>query len=128
MTEQQKERITLLRECGYSYNDISDHLEISTNTVRSFCNRKKIQVKEHKEIHFCKNCGLPITGEKKLYCNRKCKTEYWNHHPKIRKGQVEKTCPTCGKSFFSYPHENRKYCSHSCYIKERFGCFCSDSE
>ena len=30
-------------------------------------------------------------------------------------------CRGCGKKFTSYSNKSRKYCSHECYIKHRFG-------
>ena len=30
-------------------------------------------------------------------------------------------CPICGKTFMSHKNAKRKYCSHECYIKDRFG-------
>ena len=30
-------------------------------------------------------------------------------------------CENCGKEFHLYGDSRRKYCSHECYIKDRFG-------
>ena len=30
-------------------------------------------------------------------------------------------CPVCKKTFTVYGNANRKYCSHECYIEDRFG-------
>lgn len=30
-------------------------------------------------------------------------------------------CRHCKKEFISYGNKERKYCSHNCYIRERFG-------
>ena len=38
-----------------------------------------------------------------------------------RRAIYECVCECCGKTFSSYGNKNRKYCSHSCYIKGRFG-------
>ncbi len=33
----------------------------------------------------------------------------------------EYRCPRCGSTFRAYRNRNRKYCSHECYIADRFG-------
>lgn len=37
MTENQKAKITQLRKAGYGYGKIAKTLDISLNTVKSFC-------------------------------------------------------------------------------------------
>lgn len=39
----------------------------------------------------------------------------------VWKANYECICEYCGKTFLSYGNKNRKYCSHSCYINDRFG-------
>ena len=38
-----------------------------------------------------------------------------------RKANYEFICPHCKKPFSAYGNKNRKYCSHACYIEDRFG-------
>ena len=50
-------------------------------------------------------------------------TRWWNSHLDLvkRKAIYHFTCPTCGREFTAYGNAHRKYCSHSCYIEDRFG-------
>lgn len=38
-----------------------------------------------------------------------------------RKANYEFICPHCKKLFSAYGNKKRKYCSHACYIEDRFG-------
>ena len=75
----------------------------------------------------CKNCGKPVeqtAGIKhRIFCSKKCRQEWWNSHPEAvkQKAIYVFTCPNCGNAFTVYGNKNRKYCSHSCYITDRFG-------
>ena len=39
----------------------------------------------------------------------------------VKQAKAPRTCPACGKTFSAYGKRNRKYCSHECYIIDRFG-------
>ena len=49
--------------------------------------------------------------------------EWWTEHPeRIRQKAVyEFICAKCGRAFTAYGNKKRKYCSHECYIADRFG-------
>lgn len=114
--------ITKLRLEGYSYKEIADALKISINTVKSFCRRNGLTGTSEKKKHICINCGTEI-DEGKKFCSSKCRQEWWNNNlDKVnRKAYYNFTCSYCHKPFNSYGNKNRKYCSHECYIKDRFG-------
>ena len=128
MTQEQKEQIISMRKNGSSYSEIAQFLKISRNTVKSFCQRmgssmsKKIELPET----MCRECGKPITqitGRKKiLFCCGECRQKWWNAHPEAvnRKAIYTFTCVHCGKEFTAYGNNHRKYCSHECYVKDRF--------
>ena len=99
MTDLQKEQIKALRLQGIGYVKIGEILGISDNTVRSFCRRN----------------GLGDSDT--------CRTAWWNSHPDCvdRKAVYAYTCAHCGKPFTAYGNKERKYCSHGCYISDRFG-------
>lgn len=128
MTEKQKSEITRMRENGTAYNNISNLLGISINTVKSYCRRNNIKPldKTIATEDICLNCGKAITQHKKVkkrkFCCLECKTEWWNSHPEAvrRKANYKLRCNSCGKDFISYGNKNRKYCSHECYINARF--------
>ena len=113
--------------------------------MKSFCRRHGLKKEEldtqsaidaalkKLSIHYCKNCGVkvfqyPGRKEKKFCCDR-CRNVWWNAHIADikRKAMYDLVCPTCGKVFHAYGKKNRKYCSHTCYIKARFG-MSEDSE
>lgn len=136
MTDSQKEEIIVLRKDGIGYMKIAQKLGISQNTVKSYCRRNGLSKPEDIAMatpvkadaeSFCLQCGVPVSqtqGRKqKRFCSDKCRMNWWNHHQeKInRKANYEFTCACCGKKFTAYGNSNRKYCSHECYINDRFG-------
>lgn len=114
--------ITRLRQAGYSYKEIADALKISINTVKSFCRRNGLTGTSEQKKHICINCGAEI-DESKKFCSSKCRQEWWNSNlDKVnRKAYYNFTCSYCHRPFNAYGNKNRKYCSHECYIKDRFG-------
>jgi uncharacterized protein YjcR len=137
MTEEQKSQIKNLRIDGYGYIRIAQALGISENTVKSFCRRnnligkavkipkEQLLVDEGKQL--CLGCSIEVaqnSGRKvKKFCSDKCRMNWWNRHlDKVnRKAVYEYTCPHCNKSFTVYGNSHRKYCSHECYVADRFG-------
>ena len=75
----------------------------------------------------CTQCGKEIwqqPGRKtKRFCSDSCRYKWWNSHPnQLRRESLRQSvCPVCGKTFSAYGSRNRKYCSHDCYIFDRFG-------
>lgn len=55
-----------------------------------------------------------------------CRRVWWKEHPDQRnlkkENFVKHICVNCGKYFTTYGMAtvNRKYCSHDCYINDRF--------
>ena len=132
MTPAQKERIILLRTTGYSYREIADQIGATRDAVISFCRRhlpKQAVVPCHgSEQHDnCRRCGKQLHQQKKMkrrtFCSDECRIRWWSEHPEMlnRKAVYYFTCAHCGKSFAAYGDSGRKYCSHECYIGERFG-------
>ena len=123
MTENLKAKIIQLHKAGYGYGKIAKTLDISLNTVKSFCRRKNICANVSTrsplilsgEITCCENCGSEILQiakrKKKRFCCDIVK----------RKAFYELRCQHCGKIFHFYGEKRRKYCSRNCYIAERFG-------
>lgn len=77
-------------------------------------------------ITICENCGESIqqyAGRKpKRFCCNECRNRWWNQHldQVKRKSYYEITCQHCGKVITVYGDSRRKYCSHECYIADRF--------
>lgn len=133
MTEKQKSEILRMRSNGATYKRIADMLCLSLNTVKSHCNRnniKKVTDVPHSDVSqsdLCINCGRPVIQKKKVkrrkFCCTECRVRWWNSHPEEvnRKAMYKNRCAYCGSEFTAYGNKHRKYCSHQCYIKSRFG-------
>ena len=130
MTTDEKNRVLQMRKDGVSCAQISHELGINVNTVKTFCRRNGMTGKQAEaapEEKRCLQCGSPVhqrPGRKeKKFCSDACRNRWWNTHlgEVKRASMTEYVCPTCGKPFRAYDKRNRKYCSHSCYIADRFG-------
>ena len=131
MTNEQRAAIKEYRNNGYGYKKISRLTGICESTVKTFCRRNGLggntQEPTSETEKTCINCGKPIVqypGRKeKKFCSDSCRNRWWNSHLNLvkRKAMYEFVCPTCGKTFSAYGNRNRKYCSHECYIEDRFG-------
>ncbi len=132
MTTQEKLKIAELRAFGLGYKKIAAETGISENTVKSYLKRMTA-ADDQKEpdqpaaVFSCLYCGAEIQqhpGRKmKKFCSDVCRYRWWNAHPEqINRGQARTmTCPACRKTFSAHGSRNRKYCSHDCYIRDRFG-------
>ena len=131
MTEYQRNEIRRLRIAGNSYTQISDILQLSRNTVKSVCQRCDFQptseASTSNDLEHCRNCGTTISqvvGRKRRYfCSEDCRRAWWSAHRNVgnRKTVIQTKCAFCGHIFEDYPRTHRKYCSHACYIRDRFG-------
>jgi rRNA maturation endonuclease Nob1 len=103
-----------------SYATIGKRLGLSVNTVKSFCRRRT------SDKLLCRNCGKALEQtpkqKAKSFCGDWCRRAWWKtHRDQIRKKALYRLrCLACGRHFESYGNRNRKYCSHDCYIADRF--------
>ena len=110
-------------------------MNLSENTVKSFCRRNNLtgslkakdKLKENKmDRYFCRHCGKEIFQnkgtKKKVFCSDTCRKEYWtdNQNKINRKTTVSYICKSCGNTFNDYLNKKRKYCSHQCYVINRY--------
>ena len=146
MTTNDKTQIVCMRKAGAGYGVIAQKLGLSVNTVKTFCRRNHLTQNDlaqpeaqtpaaenavlmtvEPSVKTCLQCGTAVVqtpGRKeKKFCCDSCRNKWWNSHLSQvkRKAMYEYSCPTCGISFHAYGHRHRKYCSHECYIKSRFG-------
>lgn len=133
MNDTQRQQIKKLRGKGYGYGRIAQVLSLSENTIKTYCRRHGFggvvatPAPIDGETHHCLCCGKEVVqlgGRKeKKFCSDKCRNKWWNSNlDKVnRKANYEFICPHCKKQFSAYGNKNRKYCSHSCYIEDRFG-------
>lgn len=145
MTEIQKIQIQEMRSKGLKFADIASKLNLSINSVKSFCRRENIMPAKKNEAQTisasstirhssCKHCGAELVNtqghRQKIFCSAACQQLYWRAHPDLMKHRavVTRKCPACGKAFSDYKGHNRKYCSHACYINYRYGGTARESE
>lgn len=133
MTNEQKLQIKQLRESGFGYTAIAESLSLTKFQVSSYCYRNDLggrksdtHATERPDNDYCRCCGKVLTQVPKQkrfkFCSKECRVKWWNSHPEkvYRRAFYNFTCAHCGKEFTAYGNANRKFCSHSCYIAERF--------
>ena len=138
MTEFQAEQIGNLRRQGVGYRSIGTIVGLSRDIVRNYCksrgldgyaNDLTVNMQERmSQGKACWCCGReirqPHTGRRRKFCTEKCRRDWWAAHPEAGKhsetASYHLTCAYCGKAFISYGNKTRKYCSHHCYIRDRF--------
>lgn len=131
MTTDERRALTTYRQQGYGCKKIAQIMELSVNTVKTYCKRNalggKVAPQDPSSMEkVCKCCGAPLVqtpGRKpKVFCSDACRTKWWNTHPELvnhRDGR-QVVCGHCGQVFSVSKKSTRKYCSHNCYITERF--------
>lgn len=136
MTNKQKIKVKQLRSEGMGYTTVAKTLGLSKETVKSFCRRNGLAGRadiaaqeteaERTEGKVCRNCGKELfqtPGMKtRKFCSKQCRETWWRNNPdKLHKKAIYKyVCAYCGKDFEAYGNSARKYCSHDCYIADRF--------
>lgn len=138
MTSDEKEKIRELRLKGMGYKKIANFLNLTRDSVRGFCKRNGLAgnscvvalnfEEKMKRNLLCAYCNKPINqngkGRTRRFCSDECRRKWWNENQDKRNKKetafYKFTCAYCGKEFSAYGNKNRKYCSHNCYIKDRF--------
>ena len=131
MTDQQKKQIMAMRLRGDSHAVIGDALGLSRNTVKSFCLRnlrpEPLEVQAAPALTgTCAQCSTGFVlcpgHRQRRFCSDRCRMTWWNAHRDLLKSAsiVEHTCACCGKHFMGYARQQRKFCSHACYIAHRY--------
>lgn len=133
MNTEQKEQIRNLRSSGYGYATVAEALGLTKNQVSAYCRRNHLSGNlseshpdESPNVNRCHCCRKPLKqlpGRKKVkFCSDSCRLKWWNvHSDQInRKAIYSFTCAHCGKTFTANGNRHRKYCSHACYIADRF--------
>lgn len=124
MTKEQKILILHYREQHMTYRQIGEKLGLSPDTVKTFCRRNtpREDRTEASASSQCRNCGAsvhPLPGRReRLFCCPACRTAYWRKHNLL--GKDPRYCAGCG-ALLTGGSASRKYCSHACYIRHRFG-------
>lgn len=138
MTDFQAKQICDLRTRGVGYRAIGSAVGLSRDIVRNYCRSHGLEgfatavslnVREQIEQgRACQCCGKgleqPATGRRRKFCSDECRRKWWSaHQADIKRRETAcytVTCAYCGASFTAYGNRNRKYCSHRCYVRDRF--------
>ena len=124
MTKEQKTLILYYREQHMTCRQIGEKLGLSPDTVKTFCRRNtpREDRTEASTSSQCRNCGAPVHPlpgrRERLFCSPACRTAYWRKHNLL--GKDPQYCAGCG-ALLTGGSASRKYCSHACYIRHRFG-------
>ncbi|MCD7750995.1 MAG: RNA polymerase subunit sigma-70 [Lachnospiraceae bacterium] len=127
MTEEQKKKIDTMRGNGIGYGKIAEYTGLSKDSVKSYCRRRNLTGSHAPQGPVCEECGKAIIQpegrKKKRFCSDQCRSKWWNAHlDRVnKKAYYDFICAYCHKPFTVYGNDHRKYCSHECYINDRFG-------
>ena len=87
MTNEQKLQIAAYRKAGMGYKQIAKELDLSANSVKSYCRRNGLSneaLEQRLPESACENCGKSIEQKKgkkkKRFCSDKCRNQWWNSH------------------------------------------------
>lgn len=120
LTINEKEIIRLRRN-GESLKDIATSLDMPLGSVKSFVARNNIHPYTE---GYCKYCGAEVTSlehkKEKKFCSDKCRMLWWKRNA-TRNYTYTFTCKHCNKVFIKHRNDHPRYCSHACYIADRFG-------
>ena len=128
MKPEQKNMIQDLRNSGCGYKEISEQLQISINTVKSYCKRHDLTSTKKRNsgsVRFCLQCGNEIKQEQhrktKKFCSDRCRMIWWREHSSLLRTPSKQTfiCPVCHEAFSAYSSTKQKYCSRLCYARSR---------
>lgn len=130
MTAEEKRILATYRKQGIGYKKIAQLMGLSVNTVKTYCKRNAlggmITVSPCSTEKACKYCGATLVQtpgrKRRIFCSDVCRSKWWNAHPELVNHRSERQviCAYCGQSFSVTKNSTRKYCSHNCYIADRF--------
>ena len=126
MTNGEKVQIVQMRKRGLGYAEIALSLGLSVNTVKSYCRRSGVKPLEKKTAQsgdVCRQCGSVLKHtpgrKRKQFCSDTCRLRWWHEHRYMSKTARSAKCAACGRAFMT--DRAQRYCSHACYIEDRFG-------
>ena len=134
MTQEEKKQIGKMRAAGMSYARIAEALDISMNSVKSYCQRHGLGAGSMPETHSepviagppqseataCEQCGSPVRQEagrkKRRFCSDACRQAWWTVHRSEMNQRAMRhfVCENCGMQFSRYGVSDRRFCSRSC--------------
>ena len=121
MTNEQTIMIYRLMEEGMGYRKIAAEMDLSVNTVKSWCRRHPY---EKKKTGSCLMCGKVISStphkKERKFCSDKCRYAWWSAHPEKRKIKTgyKHVCLNCGREFTNN-RISAFYCCRKCFADAR---------
>ena len=92
MNDSQRMMIKQLRAAGLGYKEIGKRLNLSKESVHTFCRRNGLSGYA-KQMRLCRFCGSPIYQTDKtktrIFCSNSCKDKYRYMHNKQAKANEE---------------------------------------
>ena len=85
----------------------------------------RLKLKNEENSNICKNCGTILEKSSKSnikkFCSDSCRYKWWRKNLENNRSYLKiHICKNCNKKFKSFDNKDRKYCSHKCYINDRF--------
>ena len=133
LTAAQQALIDEYRKQGIGYRTIATEIGVSRDAVRYYCKKVKLdgdlsQPQAYVKVLQCQQCGKLLShnrdGRQRIFCSDQCRYRWWNTTgrtlPRPSGCCDEIKCACCGKTFQAYSNRKRRYCSHECYIRDRF--------
>jgi len=129
LKEKQIEQLKALRRHGLTYQQTADALGLKLGTVKAYCHRHpemENQQEEQTKADVCPYCGQLIVNtpkaKRKRFCSDSCRYNWSYRHRMLVNPMVSHfvACICCGTRFSCYLKRSKKYCSHACYIKQRY--------
>ena len=132
MTQQEKNAVLAYRQQGLSFSKIAVKLGLSRDTVKSFYRHASDkgclpETALRPQDDRCLECGAPLlrsaNHKTRRFCSDACRRAWWKTHRGTgqQRSTIELTCAHCGKVFYDYQRNHRRYCSRNCYVNARFG-------
>ncbi len=124
-----KDQVRKLRQAGMGLSLIANELGLNVNTVKSWCRRNNVTPASASgdsrtvgQVVGCLQCSSPLAGRQTRFCCDACRRAWWKTHPDQinRRAFYTFTCHHCGTVFSAYGNRTRKYCTHACYVRDRF--------
>lgn len=125
MTNGEKMLIAQQLKQGQGYSEIARKMNMSVNTVKSYCQRnglKRAGESAPSRNDVCRQCGCALAHtpgrKKKQFCSDGCRLRWWHEHRYMSKTARSAKCVACGREFMT--DRGQRYCSHACYVHMRF--------
>ncbi len=114
-------KIMNLRRAGWGYKRIAQEMGCTRDEARNICQAHNVTPEDGMCEQVCAWCGSAMPGRTRraIYCSSACRRAAWR--TLAQADGPTKRCAACARPFHPGDKPSRKYCSHACYIKSRFG-------